>query len=161
MKDLDFWLAYAAFHAGDYQRASDVRLQSFSPLQPECSLLQEYENILKHDPRNSQVYINLACCYFMLGKYVEAEETAVKGLSSSRSLSPSTIVFPSGPKSPLQTRVLFHVAHKQSNEEKLMSLHRQLQDVIEDQMCLASMHYMRSHFQEALDIYKRYLVENR
>jgi len=23
------------------------------------------------------------------------------------------------------------------------------------------MHYMRSHFQEALDIYKRYLVENR
>ena len=42
-----------------------------------------------------------------------------------------------------------------------MGLHRQLQDVIEDQMCLASMHYMRSHFQEALDIYKRYLVENR
>jgi len=61
----------------------------------------------------------------------------------------------------LQTRVLFHVAHKQNNEEKLMGLHRQLQDVIEDQMCLASMHYMRSHFQEALDIYKRYLVENR
>lgn len=66
-----------------------------------------------------------------------------------------------GPKGPLQTRVLFHVAHKQNNEEKLMGLHRQLQDVIEDQMCLASMHYMRSHFQEALDIYKRYLVENR
>lgn len=66
-----------------------------------------------------------------------------------------------GPKSALQVRVLFHVAHKQNNEEKLMNLHRQLQDVIEDQMCLASMHYMRSHFQEALDIYKRYLVENR
>lgn len=96
------------------------------------------------DPRNGQVYIYLACCYFMLGKYDEAEQTAAKG-----------------PKSALQVRVLFHVAHKQNNEEKLMGLHRQLQDVIEDQMCLASMHYMRSHFQEALDIYKRYLVENR
>ena len=73
----------------------------------------------------------------------------------------SFVFFFQGPKSPLQTRVLFHVAHKQNNEEKLMGLHRQLQDVIEDQMCLASMHYMRSHFQEALDIYKRYLVENR
>jgi len=80
----------------------------------------------------------------MLGKYDEAEQAALKG-----------------PKCPLQIRVLFHVAHKQNNEEKLMGLHRQLQDVIEDQMCLASMHYMRSHFQEALDIYKRYLVENR
>ena len=87
MKDLDFWLAYAAFHAGDYQRASDVRNELFSSMQPKCSLLQEYENILKHDPRNGQVYINLACCYFMLGKYVEAEETAMKGPSSIRSLS--------------------------------------------------------------------------
>ncbi|CAF0746515.1 unnamed protein product [Adineta steineri] len=127
VKDLDLWLAFAAFHAGDYQRASD-----------------EYENILKKDPRNGEVCIYLACAYFMLGKYDDAEHTALKG-----------------PKSPLQTRVLFHVAHKQNNEEKLMNLHRQLQDVIEDQMCLASMHYMRSHFQEALDIYKRYLVENR
>ncbi|CAF3059305.1 unnamed protein product [Rotaria socialis] len=127
VKDLDLWLGFAAFHAGDYQRASE-----------------EYENILKNDPRNSLVYIYLACCYFMLGKYDDAEQTAAKG-----------------PKSALQTRVLFHVAHKQNNEEKLMGLHRQLQDVIEDQMCLASMHYMRSHFQEALDIYKRYLVENR
>lgn len=24
VKDLDLWLAFAAFHAGDYQRASDV-----------------------------------------------------------------------------------------------------------------------------------------
>ncbi|CAF1574470.1 unnamed protein product, partial [Adineta steineri] len=85
----------------------------------------EYENILKKDPRNGEVCIYLACAYFMLGKYDDAEHTALKG-----------------PKSPLQTRVLFHVAHKQNNEEKLMNLHRQLQDVIEDQMCLASMHYM-------------------
>lgn len=98
----------------------------------------------------------------MLGKYEDAEHTASKGsiyLFASSFVAIMKIFL--GPKSALQTRVLFHVSHKQNNEEKLMNLHRQLQDVIEDQMCLASMHYMRSHFQEALDIYKRYLVENR
>jgi intraflagellar transport protein 56 len=69
--------------------------------------------------------------------------------------------FSKGPKSALQTRVLFHISHKQNNDEKFQSLHRQLQNTVEDQMCLASMHYMKSHYQEALDVYKRYLVENR
>ncbi|CAF3682134.1 unnamed protein product [Adineta steineri] len=30
VKDLDLWLAFAAFHAGDYQRASDVRISYFN-----------------------------------------------------------------------------------------------------------------------------------
>ncbi|CAF1254824.1 unnamed protein product [Adineta steineri] len=127
IQDLELWLAFAAFHAGDYQRASDV-----------------YEDLLQKDSRNSQIYIYLACCYFMLGKYDEAEHTALKG-----------------PKSSLQTRVLFHVSHKQNDEEKFSNLHRQLQDTIQDQMCLASMNYMKNQYQEALDIYKRYLIENR
>lgn len=42
-----------------------------------------------------------------------------------------------------------------------MQLHQQLKDVLEDQLSLASMHYMRNHYQEAIDIYKRYLLENR
>ena len=29
------------------------------------------------------------------------------------------------------------------------------------QLTLASIHYMRSHYQEAIDIYKRILLENR
>lgn len=42
-----------------------------------------------------------------------------------------------------------------------MSSHQNLQDVTEDQLSLASIHYMRSHHQEAIDIYKRILLENR
>merc|ERR1719158_214115 len=43
-----------------------------------------------------------------------------------------------------------------------MSYHRTLQeDTTEDQLCLAAIQYLRSHFQEATDIYKRLLVENR
>ena len=42
-----------------------------------------------------------------------------------------------------------------------MTFHQQLKDVIEDQLCLASIHYLRSHYQEAIDIYKRILLDNR
>ena len=33
--------------------------------------------------------------------------------------------------------------------------------MIEDQLSLASIHYLRSHYQEAIDIYKRILLDNR
>jgi intraflagellar transport protein 56 len=92
----------------------------------------------------SELYTFLACCLFMLGMYKKAEEIAMKG-----------------PKSPLQIRILFHIAHKMNEEDKLMSLHQQLQDILPDQLSLASMHYMRNHYQEAIDVYKRYLLENR
>lgn len=42
-----------------------------------------------------------------------------------------------------------------------MMHHQQLEDVIEDQLSLASIHYLRSHYQEAIDIYKRILLDSR
>ena len=42
-----------------------------------------------------------------------------------------------------------------------MHYHQQLSDSIEDQLSLASIHYLRGHFQEATDIYKRLLLENK
>ncbi|XP_015224702.1 PREDICTED: intraflagellar transport protein 56 [Cyprinodon variegatus] len=65
------------------------------------------------------------------------------------------------PMSPLQNRLLFHLAHKFNDEKRLMRFHQNLEDVTEDQLSLASIHYMRSHYQEAIDIYKRLLLQNR
>ncbi|XP_032077872.1 intraflagellar transport protein 56 isoform X3 [Thamnophis elegans] len=76
--------------------------------------------------------------------YTQAEQSALKG-----------------PKSRLQNRMLFHLAHKFGDEKKLMNFHQNLQDITEDQLSLASIHYMRSHYQEAIDIYKRILLDNR
>ena len=42
-----------------------------------------------------------------------------------------------------------------------MVFHQKLSDTKEDQLCLAGIHYLRSHFQEATDIYKKLLLENR
>ncbi|NWV20643.1 IFT56 protein, partial [Origma solitaria] len=126
-EDGSLWIGYCAFHLGDYKRA-----------------LKEYEALTKQPTCNPDVWVNLACTYFFLGMYTQAEQAALKA-----------------PKSGLQNRLLFHLAHKFSDEKKLMSSHQNLQDITEDQLSLASIHYMRSHYQEAIDIYKRILVDNR
>ncbi|XP_054257963.1 intraflagellar transport protein 56 isoform X2 [Macrosteles quadrilineatus] len=95
-------------------------------------------------PPSDDVAVNLACCYFFLGMYPQSEK-----------------ILDSAPSSRLKTRLLFHLAHKLGDEKKLMEHHQHLQDVIEDQLSLASIHYLRSHYQEAIDIYKRILLDNR
>ena len=42
-----------------------------------------------------------------------------------------------------------------------MGHHGRLQDVTLDQCTLASIHYLRNHYQEAIDIYKRELSKSK
>ena len=42
-----------------------------------------------------------------------------------------------------------------------MGYHQKLQNIIEDQLSLAAIHYLRTHYQEAIDIYKKILLDNR
>ncbi|KAJ3188291.1 Intraflagellar transport protein 56 [Gaertneriomyces sp. JEL0708] len=121
------WLAYSAFHMSDYLKA-----------------MQTYQAMLQDPKCDPVISLYLACCYFFLGMYGEADEAAKKG-----------------PASKLQNRLLFHLSHKFNDEKRLMGHHQNLQDVIEDQLSLASIHYLRSHYQEAIDIYKRILLENK
>lgn len=82
------------------------------------------------------------------------------------------LIIVAGAPSKLQNRLLFHLAHKLNDEKRLMGYHQNLQDVIEDQvftfyflmsskLSLASIHYLRNHYQEAIDVYKRLLAGNR
>lgn len=65
------------------------------------------------------------------------------------------------PNSPLKVRLLFHLAHKLNDENRLLELHGSLRDVDEDQLSLASMHYLRAHYQDAIDIYKKLLLDKK
>lgn len=65
------------------------------------------------------------------------------------------------PNSTLKVRLLFHLAHKLNDEDRLLELHGSLRDVNEDQLSLASMHYLRAHYQDAIDIYKRLLLDKK
>lgn len=62
---------------------------------------------------------------------------------------------------PLKVRLLFHLCHKQDDESRLIEYHHKLQNVTEDMLSLAAVHYLRSHYKEAIDIYKRILLDNR
>ena len=102
-----------------------------------------YLEAAKNPDCDPAVWTDLGCCCFFLGMYKEGMEYAKKA-----------------PQTPLQNRLLFHLSHKFNDEKQLMNYHQKLQDVIEDQLSLASIHYLRSHYQEAIDIYKRLLLDN-
>lgn len=104
--------------------------------------LLTYQELLSFGDADPLDHVYLGCCMFFLGMYKEADEEANKG-----------------PTCPLQVRLLFHLAHKLNDEDKLMVHHGKLKTTVEDQLSLASIHYLRSHFQEATDIYKRVLLE--
>lgn len=106
--------------------------------------LEVYRQLLALDDPDPTLHTYAAVCLFYMGAHKEAEEEALKG-----------------PASRLQTRVLFHLAHKSGDEGRLMTQHAQLSDSLEDQLSLASVHYLRGHYQEATDVYKRLLLENR
>eukprot|EP00316_Scyphosphaera_apsteinii_P023027 CAMPEP_0119307576 /NCGR_PEP_ID=MMETSP1333-20130426/8034_1 /TAXON_ID=418940 /ORGANISM="Scyphosphaera apsteinii, Strain RCC1455" /LENGTH=586 /DNA_ID=CAMNT_0007311151 /DNA_START=35 /DNA_END=1795 /DNA_ORIENTATION=- len=121
------WLAYAAYHLGDFRKALDT-----------------YQTLVDGGSQDQMLHVYQGCCLLGLGWHAEAEEKAIQG-----------------PTCPLQNRLLFHISHRMNDENKLMMHHQKLNDTTLDQLSLASIHYLRNHFQEATDIYKRLLLENR
>ncbi|KAH7699620.1 tetratricopeptide repeat protein 26-like protein, partial [Aphelenchoides avenae] len=103
-----------------------------------------YETMLTKKDCPQDAHLFLGITLFFLAMYEDARKSAEKC-----------------PKSPLQNRLLFHVSHKLNDEKKLMLHHSQLKDTIEDQLCLASIHYLRSHYQQAIDIYKKMLLKHK
>ena len=124
--DYGLWLAYAAYHLGDYKRALD-----------------EYTELVERTG-DENLHLFRASCLYYLQMYDEAKKAAQ-----------------SGPTNPLQNRILFHLSHRQNDETSLMLHHQKLSTSLQDQLSLAAIHYLRGHFQEATDIYKRLLLEDR
>jgi len=106
--------------------------------------LKLYRELLGGDDPDPMYHVYAAACLYYMGLYNDAQVAAS-----------------AGPKCPLRTRLMFHISHKLGDEAQLMEYHQQLSESTEDQLTLASIHYLRSHFQEATDIYKRLLLENR
>jgi len=105
---------------------------------------EAYKELLDAHDVKSDVHLFLACCYFYQQMYEEADKEAAKG-----------------PNGMLKNRILFNISHRLADETRLMDHHHSLKDNKYDQLCLAGVHYLRSHYQEATDIYKRILLENR
>ncbi|OAF70528.1 TPR repeat protein 26 [Intoshia linei] len=129
--NLEEWLAYCNFHAGDYNNC-----------------LQIYEKIQKNKKFESKnykdFYLNYACVLFMMGEYEKVEEIIKKEKNS-----------------PLRNRLAIHVYNKLIKEREMMEYHGHIENVVEDKLTMAAVHYLRTNFQDSIDIYKRLLLENR
>jgi len=136
----------------DFHRSTDNMLPDHDNWAAYCAFhlgdnlkaLKIYQRLAQSNPDEDKYWINIACCCFLLGMYKEADEAGKKAAQC-----------------PLLNRIMFHLSHKFNDETRLMTHHRHLQDVTEDQLTLASIHYLRSHYQEAIDIYKRVLLDHR
>ena len=131
VEDAQEWLAYSAYHLGDYKKALD-----------------EYTELVESGEKAGKdvgaYHLARASCLYYLQMFDEAKEAAKRG-----------------PENALQNRILFHLSHRQNDETSLMLHHQKLSTAIHDQLSLAAIHYLRGHFQEATDIYKRLLLEDR
>ena len=155
------WLAYCHYHLGDHQKALDTYSELAELAKHPLKEREEEKSEEADDdgsattaekaveptaprapPEQWQLYI--ACCQFYLGNYKEAD-TLLDSL----------------PASPLSTRLQLHISHRLADESRLMKLHNKMSSAIEDQLSLASIHYLRNHYQEATDIYKKLLLDQR
>lgn len=105
---------------------------------------EAYRELLQVHDFGAVGHLYIACCYYFQQMYEDAEKEALKATDD-----------------PLSTRLLFNIAHRVSDEDKLMNYHQKLREAKEDLLSLAAVHYLRQHHQEATDIYKRLLLENR
>ena len=103
-----------------------------------------YDEIAKRKDYDKNIHAFKACCYYALCMYKESKVEASKSEDSE-----------------LKNRLLFQLAQKCGDENEIMSYHGALSNSIEDQLCMAALHYLRSHFEEATEIYKKLLIENK
>lgn len=106
------------------------------------SAIEVYSNLLQEDPSDDVLNLYISSCYYYLREFQTAREFAEKG-----------------PSCDFQIRLMFHIAHQLNNEEEVHLTHSKLVGTLENQMSLAAIHYMRSHFQDAIDIYQKILTQ--
>ena len=95
--------------------------------------------------RNQSQFIGFTFCFVALTNLSPPQKSVVMKLAIplSRDLPNRLGDLQRGPVSKLQNRLQFHLSHKFNDEKRLMSYHTNLQDVVEDQLTLASIHYLR------------------
>ena len=71
--------------------------------------IHQYDELMRENDFDKNYHIYKATCLYALCLYDEAKRECLKGNES-----------------PLQTRLLFHIAHKKNDEKNLMTLHHKL-----------------------------------
>lgn len=105
--------------------------------------INTYDELMRRPDYDKNLHAYKGVCYYALTNYEEAKKEAQKA-----------------PDSPLQIRLLYHVAQKKGDENAVMSYHYKLSDSLQDQLCLAAIHYLRGYYEDAIEIYKKLSLED-
>lgn len=100
--------------------------------------INTYDDLMRRPDYDKNLHTYKGVCHYALTNYEEAKKEAQKA-----------------PESSLQIRLLYHVAQKKGDENAVMSYHYKLSDSLQDQLCLAAIHYLRGYFEDAIEIYKK------
>ena len=107
--------------------------------------LDTFRKLPPNEDKDGSNRLNIACCLYFLGLYKESLEEVNKA-----------------PATPLQRRLKYHLAEKLSDEETLDDLHSKLlAGSIEDKLSVAAMHGLKNQREDATNMYKKILVDNR
>lgn len=103
-----------------------------------------YEALMKKPDYDKNLHVYKALGQFALTNYDDSKREALKG-----------------PESSLQTRLLFNIALKKNDENAMMTCHSKMTNNTHDQLCQAAIQYLRGNYDEAVEIYKSMMIENR
>ena len=103
-----------------------------------------YNELIRKPNYDKNIHLYKALCLYATCSFEEAKNEALKG-----------------PEGSLQVRLLYHISHKLQDDSTLMAYHHKLADAEEDQLCLSAVHYLRGHYDDCIEIYKRLNLENR
>ena len=153
------WSGYCYFHLGEYGKSLEIYRTLLSSAADEKN--KKKLKIDWSDRVQSEVVAELtvyqAICEFILGDYDESK-TSLNKFKEQRVRKKSEFI---DKLNELVLRLELHLAHKFGDEESIGSLTKSLPDTTPNQLCLASIHYLRAHYQEAIDIYKKCLLDKR
>ncbi|OHT07657.1 TPR Domain containing protein [Tritrichomonas foetus] len=102
-----------------------------------------YKQLLESEPDDISLNLYISSCYFYNQEFDLAQEYAEKG-----------------PTCDFRTRLLFHIAHKRSDDNQLFKAHSELVGTLENQLSLAAIHYQRTNYQDAIDIYEKLIQQH-
>lgn len=103
-----------------------------------------YEELLRRPKPEKSLHLYKALCLYAQSSFDEARGELQK--------------FSEGP---LANRLAYVLAQKRKDDASLMAAHKNLSESVPDQLAMAAVHFLRAHYDDSVEIYKRVLQQNK
>jgi intraflagellar transport protein 56 len=105
--------------------------------------MEVFVKLLEDDPDDDMLHLYIASCHFYNKDWEMAKAEAEKG-----------------PNCDLKSRLMMQITQQTADELQVFQWHSQLVGTLENQLSLASLHYIRANYTDAIDIYEKQLQQH-